>query len=204
MKRILLSTLGVCAAIVLAGCGGGSGSSCGVADTCGGDVVGIWTITDACTSTKASDLSPNCPTGSIFVMDLHTSGTFDYRADMTYSWQATVSLTERMTLPRECLGTTTCAALSASFQADPHFSSASCVASGTGCVCVLASASVSGTETGAYTTSAGVVTLTPTTRAPEQDNYCIKGSTMTVASTVGMMGVMGMQAAGTLTLVKQP
>jgi hypothetical protein len=203
MKLILLTMFGVCAAIGLSGCGGGGGSSCGAADTCGGDVVGTWTITDACSSTKASDLSPNCPTGSIFVLDLHTSGTLDYRADMTFSLQATISLTERMTLPRECLGTTTCAELNASFQVDPRVSSSSCMASGTGCVCVIARAPVSGAETGAYTTSGGVVSLTPTTGAPEQDNYCIKGNTMTLATTMGMVGVMGMQAAGTLTLVKQ-
>lgn len=206
MSRLLLATFGVCAASVLPGCGGGGGGggSCGVADTCGGDVVGTWTITSACAPTTASALSPNCPTGSISVMDFQLSGTFEFRADMTYSWQATASLTERLTVPRECLGTTTCVQLNASLQDDPAFSSVSCVPSITGCACVIGRAPVSGTETGAYTTSAGVMSVTPTTSAPEQDNYCIKGNTMTLASTMGMVGVMGMQAAGTLTLVKQP
>ena len=204
MKLILLSTVCVCAAIVLAGCGGGGGG-CGVADTCGGDVVGSWSIAGTCLSQTASgsDVIPNCPAASISILDLQFNGTMQYRADLTYTTQVTGSFTERMILPLECLNTT-CAQVNATAQADPSLSSASCAAWGTACVCVLSVAPVSAAENGSYTTSGGVMSHAPTTGAPEQDNYCIKGDTMTLATTMGMLGVMGMQAAGTLTLVKQP
>jgi hypothetical protein len=136
------------------------------------------------------------------------TGNFDFRADLTYSANATQIGTVITTLPASCLMqsgvTLSCAQLDDGLQArlaDSSYSSATCaVSAGNGCACTLVMLPQASSASGTYTTTgAGVLTQAPAGGSTESSNYCVKGSTLTVSPAASdMSGV-----AGSITLTKQ-
>lgn len=202
------------AALVLVGCGGSSeddddSGSCANAAACGGDIVGAWQISSTCLTFDFSTMSNDeCPGQTTRVVDWDMTGNFNFRADLTYSANATQSGTVVTTLPASCLTrqgiTLTCAQLEGSLQAnlaDSGFSSATCgVSAGNGCACTVTTLPQSSNASGTYSTSgAGVLTQTPAGDAPDSSNYCVKGSTLTVSPTASDMS----NVTGSVTLTKQ-
>jgi hypothetical protein len=189
-------------ALLVAGCGS-SGGTCSNAAACGGDIVGSWTISSSCVSESASMVDSQCPSATANSSGLHISGSVTYNADGTYSSSSTISGTATVNLPQSCLTyngvTLTCAQLTQASQSSGV--TLNCTGN-SGCTCVETLPSQSSTETGTYTTTAaGVLTQTPTGGTAEQDDYCVKGSTLTLSPAAGST-MMGQTASGTITLTK--
>jgi hypothetical protein len=169
-------------------------------------------ITSSCVSASPSMstmLDPQCPTASITGSSLKVTGTVVYKADMTYSSNATVSGSVTVTLPASCLMTMgitiTCDQLNQVFAANPTIApGAHCSPAGGGaCACAVNIPSMASAEMGTYTTTAaGLLTETPTGGATTQSDYCVKGNTLTDSPHAGA-SMMGTPVSGTITLQKQ-
>ena len=185
------------------GCGSSSGSagSCGQVEPCGGDVVGNWKFTGSCVNRMtvmdavASDFS-FCPTFTIGAVNLSTTGTATFGADMSYSVNATQSGSESFNLPASCLSGVSCAALSTAIQAavgpGTGVDSASCTGSG-GCTCTMVLTPTATSETGTYATSGNTLTTTASDGTVSGQDYCVKGTSMHLVEvdTTMNMGPMG-------------
>jgi hypothetical protein len=177
----------------VSGCGGDdSGGTCGEASKCGGDIVGSWKITSTCLTLDAAPMMPSmgCDGATFAADDIAATGGVTYRPDQTYT--ATVTMTGNMaiSLPASCLAqggiTLTCAQVEESLkgQSSPAvgFASSSCkAANGGGCACTVPLTATTTNTEGTYSTSGGVVTQTPNGNAPEDSNYCVQGSTLTLS-----------------------
>lgn len=210
MKNIVGWFVGFAAVSVLAGCDGSSGGTCASAAACGGDIVGSWKVTSSCIDLDLSGMDSgfDCDGVTTRASGFKVTGDITYRADGTFSRNSTVTGNVVVTIPSACLVTNgitlTCAQIqqaSASNLAD-EYTSIKCSGSSS-CTCTAALAPVTSTATGTYsTTAAGLLTETDAGGAPEQSDYCVKGSTLTESSHAdGMMGQA--DVTGTVTLTKQ-
>jgi hypothetical protein len=198
-------SVGSLVALVAAGCGS-SGGTCSNAAACGGSVVGTWTITSSCVSESASMVDSQCPSATASSSGLSITGSVTYNADGTYSSSSTISGSVRVSLPQSCLTyngvTLTCAQLTQASQSNPTAGVTLSCSGTSGCICTETIAPQSSSETGTYTTTAaGVLTQTPTGGTASQDDYCVKGTTMTLSPSAGST-MMGQAASGTITLTK--
>jgi len=179
------------AAVLVLGCSGSSdsNSTCSSGSTCGGDITGHWTIASSCVSAtlSASDAA-SCPGATVSSTGLSVTGTGTYNADKTYTEVSTLSGSLTVTTPLSCLTkngvTPTCAQANDSLTqktADPSYpySAVACQAAGNGCSCQFTLRSTAMTETGTYTTSAGVITQQSSTGEASTTNYCVSGNTLT-------------------------
>jgi hypothetical protein len=204
---------GVLALSAASSCGGGGGlgATCESAMACGGDIVGTWMITSSCLSANGSMFDMTCPNATVSSSNLSVSGTVTYAADMTYTATTSGSGTVVVGLPASCLVsqgiTVTCSQLNQAFAADPTLAppGTSCVdAPGGACDCSVQVTGTPSTETGTYTTTtAGGLTQTASGSTPEQDDYCVKGDTLTLSPQGGSLTMMGIAETGTITLTKQ-
>ncbi len=87
-----------CFALLLAGCGGGSGVDCPVFVACGGDLVGAWEIDGVCQEAEPAE----CP-GSRFSQRLSMTGTISFGPDMTYTQQTTAVGSISIHAPAACI-----------------------------------------------------------------------------------------------------
>lgn len=141
-----------------------------------------------------------CPGLSATESDLSVSGSIDFQSNLSYSSPAlTESFTLYESVPGSCLGTRTCADLSAEYQsmvADPTtgYQSASCTGSST-CSCTIAiSLNVMG-NAGTYQLSGDSFTTTDATtgETDSPSGYCVQGKQLHVVDvdTTMNMGPMG-------------
>jgi hypothetical protein len=200
----LASAVGGLVALVATGCGS-SGGTCGNTAACGGNVVGTWTITSSCVSASASMVDTGCPTATASASNLTIDGSFTYNADGSYTSTASVSGSVRVSLPQSCLTsngvTITCDQVNQALQNDPTAGvTLSCTGS-LSCTCTETISNETSTETGTYTTAAGVVTQTPAGGTASESDYCVKGTTMT-QSPHASSTMMGEVESGTITLAK--
>jgi hypothetical protein len=120
---------------------------------------------------------------------------------MTYSTTTTSSGTATINFPASCLtqqgATITCAELGALLMQSGTGATGSCTGTSS-CSCTITLQNQTGMEMGTYTTTpAGLLTLTPTGGTVTQDDYCVKGSTLTISPHSAADG------SGTLTFTKQ-
>jgi hypothetical protein len=176
------------------GIGGAGGALCsnGTSNVtpCGGDVVGIWTVTPSCLKvTGERDLSllgAGCASAPV-TGSLQVSGTWTGNANGTYVDTTTTTGSEQLTLAASCLVISstlvTCGAM-ATLLPILGYSSVSCAsAAGGGCNCTaivkqtggLGWLSWNAQEGGTYKTSGNLVTVDDTA----QYSYCVSGNTMT-------------------------
>ena len=178
----------------IAGCGSGSGGTCGRVEPCGGDVVGSWTISDGCINPVLGmqiavdeGFTALCPTSTLTNMTSDASGGFSFNADLTYSSSITATIGFNWNVQTSCLGGMTCAEFNAAIQAaqqqnpDPGIQSITCAGSGT-CVCRFIGTPQSENETGTYTTSGTAITTTASDGTVETGDYCIQDNTFHVVT----------------------
>lgn len=196
------------AAGAMLGCGSGSGQ-CGGNSTCGGNLVGTWTIEDVCVQSATSTMTGSTCSGiGVNSSGLRESGTITFNSNLTYTSNATISGAFTETIPSSCLTvggvTLSCDQLNATFQgASDGGLGGSCV-SGTGgsCDCFFQIPSQTSTTSGTYAVSGSTVTNTPTGGTASTSNYCVQGSTLTLASmAMGMPGAS--QGLAEVVLTKQ-
>jgi hypothetical protein len=177
--------------------GGGNGSCSNT--PCGGDLVGIWTVTSSCLTVSGDvDMSPayiDCASGPISAGTLQVSGTFTVNADTTFSDETATTGNVDFSLPDQCLsvsGTrTTCDGLGRSIVPSLGYASdSSCQdAAGGGCTChapvaqtdigKMGIVSAMPLTSGNYSTSGSVVTLTDGFETTSY-SYCVSGNTLTL------------------------
>lgn len=201
--------VGACLAVVLAGCGGGSGSQgygvggttmCGQVAACGGDVTGTWKMSSGCiTAAGIKDAeggsSSSCPGASVGVTSISISGTAIFNADMTYTFTALQEqATYSFNFPGSCLNGLSCSYIASSLESSGDFQSANCSGS-SGCSCTAVGAANGDTETGTYTISGNMLTTTSSAGDVSTVPYCVMGSTLHMLDTSTMtMGAMGQAA----------
>ncbi len=188
-----------CISIVfLSACGSSGSGTCGKVAPCGGDIVGDWTIVDACLSFNgASPLGDFCPSGTVDAGGINASGMVSYRSDLTYSATITLSGTIALNIPISCLTiqgvTLTCAQLDqAAKQAlidnpDPSIQSIGCEGPGD-CVCTAQMTPQTSMSNGSYTTSGTSLIQ----NGGAASTYCVQGSELHVMSmSMGSLNVSG-------------
>jgi len=178
MRRRLLVTVAA-AGVAALGCGDGGGGTTGTGGTgggaggsdscasnasCGGNIVGTWTIVQGCNI--RTTLAPTaCADRTYTASDQTVTGTFVFRADGTATRMVRTTGTITLFSPPACLASAmeTCADVDASFkslvQSGSSYTAASCADNGGTCVCTLmfdTTSNVSAT----YTTSGSIVTIT--------------------------------------------
>jgi hypothetical protein len=202
----------VLVAVVGAACGSSGGATCGVAQTCGGDVVGTWKVTSSCLSATPDAFGmTSCPMAPVDLSRFVLTGTTTFRADKTEETTATLSGMFTISFPSSCLapagGPVDCAQVTAglltkSASADATFSSASCKSGGGGCVCDFTVKPMTMTETDTYVTSGASLTETSSDGTVDVSTYCVSGTTLTEhLEGTKMMGNQGL--SGSVTLRKQ-
>ena len=146
-----------------------------------------------------------CPGETASGSNLSINGSVIYNTDGSYTSTGTVSGSVQVYLPQSCLTsngvTVTCAQLNQTFQTNPTPGVTLNCTGASGCTCTETISNEASTETGTYTTAAGVVTQTPTGGTASQTDYCVMGTTMTQSPHAGST-MMGQAESGTITLTK--
>jgi len=196
---LVLSVLIVAGGFFVAGCGGGSGATCGGTEPCGGDVVGTWSITSDCVSAAEANAefqaSSNdfCPAATASVGGINHTGTIVFNSDATYSIDSVIeSFSTRITLPSSCLNGMQCSDLTQAFASDATIQSATC-SGGSSCVCTIASVPQTVIDSGTYTTAGTSLEVQSTTSGADAVPYCVQGDKfhLITLSTTMSMGPMG-------------
>jgi hypothetical protein len=148
---------------------------CTMFSACGGDIVGTWTVTNACYGGGVNPFAAQCPSSTDQIAVTSASGTMTFNADGTYSTTFDVNMTMDFTLPTAaCLNGATCAQIQASFvQSDGGTGStvATCTdAASGGCNCHLTSTS-DAPKNGHYAVSGSTIMLDG-----QAASYCVEGS----------------------------
>jgi len=171
--------------------GGESGAVCSTVVPCGGDLVGIWTVTSSCLQVSGqadlSTLGLGCASAPI-VGTVRVTGMLAARSDGAY-WGITMSQTGDMVLalPASCLevsGTVTTCPVLAKVLLSLGYATTDCApAANGGCTCSATVKQASGLgqilistpAEGTYKTADNVVTFNDV----EKYSYCVAGSKMT-------------------------
>lgn len=167
--------------------GGGSGEQC-MFSTCGGDLVGSWTIASACILSGEESIS-ECPSAEV-TLELDQDGTVEFEAGGDYSTSfMNNGATMTAVLPASCMGEyenpASCTALGTHLSEGTVVTCTGDVAVSCTCTMVFDGDEAPDTESGTYTTDGNTVTLTPSgeNETPETLDYCVEGNTLTVQST---------------------
>jgi hypothetical protein len=169
------------------GGGGGSGATCSSNASCGGDIVGTWTIAQACYATLSRPLS--CAQEQQSVSDQVQTGTMVFGSDGTFMLMTRTTGTLSILLPPSCLAeqAATCAEADANLrelaEISETFTSASCVDDAGTCACALMF-DISSNGSGTYTTAGSTLTIT-SSGDPRDSTYCVAGSTLVMAVEAG-------------------
>jgi hypothetical protein len=208
MRNLIATFVGVLALAFVSSCGGSGGGTCSNSAACGGNIVGTWKITSSCVTASEQMFDMSCPGASVSSTNLTVTGSVTYMADLTYTSNFTSSGSVTVTLPASCLMsqgiTVTCDQLNQIFASDPTTPPGThCSNAGSGCACTVVEMNQTSTDTGTYTTTpAGLLTETAAGGTPDQSDYCVKDTTLTVSPHAGS-SMMGAGISGTITLSKQ-
>jgi hypothetical protein len=148
---------------------------------CGGDLVGEWTIKQACISLPADAFAAACPGTKVTLSPLTATGTLSIRSDNTTSSSGVISFTEHIQFPASCFTQAQCTTLVSAFT-DPTISDAQCeYDAGTGCSCSLISNQPS-MSSGTYQVEGTNVTFTSSAAGaqPSVSSFCVSGNTATL------------------------
>ncbi|HET6150386.1 MAG TPA: hypothetical protein VFH68_22795 [Polyangia bacterium] len=184
---------------------GGDGGSCAMVANCGGDVVGDWTVTSSCAKGSGTVTFNGCSTPGSVSASVKITGTLSFGSDLTYEAHGMITGSESILYPAACLTTAqgvtiTCDQLT-QFLAGTRIATGKCTASNGGCSCNLAIGPQSSDESGTYTVSGGILTTTPTGRAPATSGYCVQGNRFDYTPTMPMTN--GLAVTGDVTLMRQ-
>jgi hypothetical protein len=185
-----------------AGAGGSDGGgTCGAVSACGGDLVGLWLVTQSCLI-STEDLSSVCA-GASASIDFAFSGTSMYGADHSYTSTTTGGGTTHYHYPSACLPSgKTCTEFGQLLMPVGGYSSITCTTDNTGvCNCDGVTPSTSGSETGTYSTAGGTLTTThagTTSSIP----YCVSGNVMNQMPALTTTDGGTAQVTGSVVLVR--
>ncbi len=207
----LLASISFLSGSILPACGTGgavraggaspTASATGRGRSCGGDVVGSWTIVSSNISLDVAKMATDCPSATGAGKSITMAGEARYGADGTYTQVSSFTGSLTINLPAPCIGPgLTCADLARAFIGE-MFLSAQCAAGGDGCSCTVALAPTKHTVSGKYTKpSVGLLSETDTGESTaDLTDYCVEGATMTQSPHPG--GGSGM--SGSIVLKKQ-
>jgi hypothetical protein len=170
-------------------CGDESGGSCGKVQPCGGNLVGNYSVSAACSTdpTGGMDFGFNCPEASVGTPAISVSGSASFNADLTYTMATTLSATAKVMFPPSCLApqtgglTLTCDQIN---QLVPlliasmpgTIQSATC-AGGDTCTCTVTLVPQMTSESGTYNTSGNTLTTIDTSTGQVfGGQYCVQGN----------------------------
>ena len=189
-------------------------SACSDVEPCGGDVVGIWTVTSPClTVTGALDLTlagAGCPSAPV-TGSLQVTGTWTANANGTCTDSTVTSGDEQITLAASCLvissTPTNCDGAASLLASGLGLSELHCPsAAGGACNCLgtvkqtgtIGFASPAPTINGNYKTSGNVLTISGDS-GETQYAYCVSGNKMTMtpkSTKPTMTGTIVLQRSG--------
>jgi hypothetical protein len=203
--QLVWSSFMLAALVGSGGSCGGDGGSCAMVANCGGDVVGDWTVTSSCARGSGTVILNGCSTPVSVSESVKITGTLSFGSDLTYEAHGMISASESILYPAACLTTTqgvtiTCDQRNQSL-AVSGMATGKCTASNGGCSCNLTIAPRSLDESGTYTVSGGILTTTPTGRAPVTTGYCVQGNRFDYTPTMPMTN--GLAVTGDVTLMRQ-
>ncbi len=171
------------------GCGSSSGStgeSCGHVDSCGGDVVGSWSIVQSCGVSDAF-VVPEQQFFAGFCDPTNTGAVFD---PGTTTWVGSWSFSSARSFTRSLLITEhqsfvcqdgeKCSDLESQIQAAQTtypIQSGSCTPVGQGCQCAIVWSALTQDE-GTYSSSGSKLLLTVAGSSATDFNYCVQGNEM--------------------------
>ena len=148
-------------------------------NACGGSLVGTWKLPGKvlCGSAGSGTTTPlSCPS-SVSWRDRQEGGTHTFSDSGTYVSSVTFKGTETLTYPASCLGSTTCAGLTALTPVDAGVVGSCLSDNAGGCVCTyIMDTSTNGQ--GSYTTSGGRLSVTGST--PAAMDYCVQGNILSM------------------------
>lgn len=173
----------------------GAGGACPSAMACGGDVVGLWTVTSSCLAVKGEldilGFGLGCRTVGVRGSRV-VAGSFTANADGTYVDQTTTSGEELLEVPEACLSVSgtvvTCDRLGPVFES-LGYDSVTCADDGGGCRCNAVFEQTGGmgvlslipASTGRYITSNGTITLLDDNGStPAAYAYCASADQLTL------------------------
>jgi len=165
--------------LTIAGCGGddgGGGSNQALCDSfsaCGGDPVGVWSITGYCID---GDFEvPSCPTATAD-FNLNQSGTVTVNGDDTYVTDTVTTGAIVAHIPGDCF--TGIPVASCSDLDDEDQTCTGDIASSCDCTSTIDDTD---TETGTWVANGSTITLTPDGAGdPDMLDFCVDGNRMTV------------------------
>ncbi len=171
------------------GCGSNNSStagSCGRVESCGGDVVGSWSIVQSCGVSDAFVVQEQqffagfCdPANAGAVFDPGTTtwvGSWSFSSAMSFT--RSLLITEHQSFV--CQDGEKCSDLESQIQAAQAtypIQSGSCTAVGQGCRCTIDWSALT-EQDGTYTSSGTKLLLTVADSSPTDFNYCVEGNTM--------------------------
>lgn len=168
------------------GCSSSSGSTnstCASLSPCGGNLVGVWTISAVCVSGTASIAS--CPAATIAVSS-QTTGTMTFRADGSYVSNVSATIQEDISEPLSCLGSSDCSALVLSLQSQSNIVSATCTLQTSICQCHVAFRPQNDiASAGTYATAGNSVTKSDASGTKQTMAYCVQGNSLTMQGANG-------------------
>jgi hypothetical protein len=158
---------------------GGSSGACLQVQPCGGNIVGSWQLTSECVDVES--LQPTaqtaCVDASITAAIVSVSGNLTFNADMSYTESATTTAIFVWHFPASCLNGATCDAFgSAAQQGLPAGVTFTCTGPAD-CDCTEGTIGT-GSDSGTYSTSGSVLSITSDTTGPATGAYCVQGSTL--------------------------
>jgi hypothetical protein len=172
------------------GCGSSSSStagSCGQVESCGGDVVGSWSIVQSCGVSDAF-VVPEQQFFAGFCDPTNTGAVFDPGTTTwvgSWSFSSAMSFTQSLLITEHqsfvCQDGEKCSDLESQIQAAQAtypIQAGSCTAVGQGCRCTIDWSALT-QEQGTYTTSGTKLLLAAAGASATTDfNYCVQGNTM--------------------------
>ena len=186
------------------GAGNNGGASNGSAECpaftpCGGNLLGEWSIKQACISLAPNALSSLCPEAKLTLSPLTATGTVSFKADNTMVSSGVISFTESIQLPRSCSTEAQCTSVVTAAAADPTISNAKCDYDAiAGCSCSFTSTQPT-MSSGTYEVQGNNVTFTSSApnAQPAVNSFCVSGNTASLRQ------VNGTGSSSTLILTKQ-
>lgn len=183
--ELLAFTLG---AILASGCSGKSvdAPACDAPAPCGGDLVGVWQVSDSCARADVPlGRSQSCPGATGTISDINVTGTIEFRADGSTLTTGSEEVVSRLSFPETCLHGTMCADWSAVLSDGPDAGAgnshqATCTAGAQSCDCTMSMKQTAG-GLDTYTASGTQVTTTSGSSGHvTTQSYCVQGTSLTM------------------------
>jgi hypothetical protein len=152
------------------------GAQCAPVSACGGDLVGAWELKSMCIPPLPPlPPVPTCPASTVRIVP-DVAGIAVYRADGTYTVEATFGASLALTLPASCLGSQTCRELEQRYRDEGRLKAVDCADAADGCLCMLTAGDPEVThEEGTYTVSESHILTTSPAGVASSDAYCVEG-----------------------------